>query len=306
MKAKRALRLVALCLCICLCLPFAACSKYRLEMSNEAQSRTVLSFDGYDVPFEVLYFFYHSSESTSHADKLADAMRDTAELYAIFSVLRDRGIDPFGEEMNARTDEAVREMIDSFDTRREYIDSLALRHMTDNTCRILLRSYLCEARLQESDMKDALKEEIPAFCAQDDVVRAMGLVVYFSNSTLRPWAEGRAEELLGMLATAPNTDAAFEEIAGSEASFEGHNYMTHDQLRALLGEDSAFTPTLGYISDAIFDNTSFLILRIAEKDLSYVEENPDKILPAYIDYLITKATVTDLTLAFTVSEADFT
>ena len=61
MKAKRALRLVALCLCICLCLPFAACSKYRLEMSNEAQSRTVLSFDGYDVPFEVLYFFYHSS-----------------------------------------------------------------------------------------------------------------------------------------------------------------------------------------------------------------------------------------------------
>ena len=118
MKANRLLRLLALCLCLCLCLPFAACSKYRVEMSNEQQSRIALTLGDYDVPFEVLYFFYHSSVSETHAEKLADALRDTAELYAIFTVLAARGIDPFGEEMNARLDSAVREMIDSFDTRR--------------------------------------------------------------------------------------------------------------------------------------------------------------------------------------------
>jgi hypothetical protein len=102
MKVNRLLRLVAVCLCLCLCLPLAACSKYRVEMSNEQQSRTVLSLNGYDVPFEVLYFFYHSSVSETHAEKLSDALRDTAELYAIFTVLSARGVDPFGEEMNAR------------------------------------------------------------------------------------------------------------------------------------------------------------------------------------------------------------
>ena len=301
----KCLRLLALCLCLCLCFPLVACSKYRVEMSNKEQSRTVLTLGDTDVPFEVLYFFYHNSEEQGHDARLADALRDTCELYAIFDVCRDRGIDPYGDDMNARLDRAVREMIDSFDTRREYIDSLALRHMTDNTCRILLRSYLCEARLQESDMQLEMKEEIGDFCAQEDVVRVMGLVVYYQNASLRPWAEGRAEEILGMLATAPNTDAAFEEIAGSEASFEAHNYMTLDQLRALLGESADFTPALGYVSGPLFDDTTFMILRVTEKDVAYAEEHPEKLLPAYLDYLIDRATQDVTSPAIPLTEADF-
>jgi hypothetical protein len=264
-----------------------------------------MTLDGYDVPFELVYFFYKNSVEGGHEDKLARAVRDTAEMYAIFSVAKSRGIDPFGEEMNRRVDNAVREMIDSFDTRRDYIASLEARHMTDNACRILTRAYLCEARLQESDMREAMKDEIPTFCAGEGVVRAMALVVYFQNSSLREWAEGRADEIKGLLAMAPDTDAAFEEIAGSEAVFEAHNYMTLGQLRELLGEDSDFTPDEGYVSDALFDSTSFIILRIAEKDLAYTETHPETILPAYIDYLISEATVRDLSLLFAVSEADF-
>ena len=108
-----------LCLCLALvlvlgtALSLVGCSKYRLEMSNETESRTVLTVDGYDVPFEVLYSFYKNSEKTTHEDRLADALANTAELYALFSLCRSRGIDPFGEEMDARVDTAVREMIES-------------------------------------------------------------------------------------------------------------------------------------------------------------------------------------------------
>ena len=119
MRSNRLLRTLAFVLVLCLSLPLVACSKYRVEMSDEKQSRTVLSLGGYDVPFEVLYFFYKSSTEKTHEEKLARALSDTAEMYAIFSVAKSRGIDPFGDEMNARTDTAVRETIDSFDTRRE-------------------------------------------------------------------------------------------------------------------------------------------------------------------------------------------
>lgn len=305
MRSTYPLRLVSLLLCLCLCLPFVGCSKYRLEMSDEAQSRTVLSIDGYDVPFELVYFFYKNNTKGTHEEKLGAALRDTAELYAIFSVAKSRGIDPFGEEMNGRVDNAVREMIDSFDTRREYIDSLTRRHMTDNACRLLLRSYLCEARLLESDMQEEMQEEILAFCRRDDVLRAMALVVYYQDESLRSWAESRAETLLGMLALAPNTDAAFEEIAGGEASFEAHNYMTVEQLRELTGEGADFTPALGYVSDALFEGGSFVILRVTEKDLAYVESNPLSIMPAYIDHLISEASVPVLTPLFPLSASDF-
>lgn len=302
-------RLLCLCLCLALCLgvglSFVGCSKYRVEMSNETESRTVMTIDGYDVPFEVLYSFYHNSEGKTHEDKLDEAIRDTAELYALFTLCKSRGIDPFGEEMNARLDDAVREMIDSFDTRREYIASLKARYMTDNACRILLRSYLCEARLLESDMQTEMKEEIPAFCESDHVVRVMALAVYYQNASLRDWAEARAEEIADLLAAAPNTDAAFEEIAGSEASFESHNYMTLDQLRELAGKGADFTPELGYISEPLFDSTSFVILRVADKDLAYVRSHTEEIMPAYIDYLITEAISPDVALLLPLTEADF-
>lgn len=306
MRSTRPLRLTALLLVLCLCLPFAACSKYRVEMSDEKQSRTVMTLDGYDVPFEVLYFFYKNSVEKTHEDKLAVAIRDTTELYAIFSVAKSRGIDPFGEEMNRRVDSAVREMIDSFDTRREYIDNLTRRHMTDNAYRLLLRSYLCEARLHESDMQEEMQDEILAFCEREEVVRAMALVVYYQDESLRSWAERRADELLGMIALAPNTDAAFEDIAGSEASFEAHTYMTLNELRRLTGKGSDFVPTYGYVTDALFENGSFVILRVTDKDLTYVESNPLAVMPAYIDYLISEATSPIASLLIPLTETDFT
>ncbi len=305
MRSTRYLRALALLLVLCLCLPFAACSKYRLEMSDEKQSRTVLTIDGYDVPFELLYFFYKNSTEKTHEEKLALAIRDTAEMYAIFSVAKSRGIDPFGKEMNARVDASVREMIDSFDTRREYIDNLTRRHMTDNTYRLLLRSYLCEARLHESDMQSEMEDEILAFCEREEVVRAMALVVYYQDESLRSWAEQRAATLSGMIALAPNTDAAFEEIAGSEASFEAHNYMTLTELRRLTGKGADFVPDYGYVTEALFESGSFVILRVTGKDLAYVESNPLAVMPAYIDYLISEATSPVASLLIPLTEADF-
>lgn len=307
MKHPRLLRLLCLALALCLLAPLAACSKYRVEMSNEKESRTVMQLDGYDVPFEVLSFFYHNKpEAATHEEKLAAAIRDVCELYAVFSVTRACGIDPFGEELNARLDSAVREMIDSFETRREYIDSLARRHMTDNTCRLLLRSYLCEARLLESDMQDRLEDELLSFCASDEVLRVMGLAVYYEDPSLEAWARDRADTILGMLALAPNTDEAFEEIAGSEASFEGHNYMSLAQLRTLTGKGEDFTPALGYVSDALFDSGSFVILRVTEKDLSYVASHIAQVMPAYIDHLIAEATSPIASPLIPLSAADFT
>jgi hypothetical protein len=154
-------------------------------------------------------------------------------------------------------------------------------------------------------MQEEMQDEILAFCEREEVVRAMALVVYYQDESLRTWAEQRAATLAGMLALAPNTDAAFEQIAGSEASFEEHNYMTLAELRRLTGESADFVPEYGYTTDPLFEGGSFVILRITDKDLTYVENNPLAVMPAYIDHLISEATSPVTSLLIPLTEADF-
>ena len=38
----------------------SACSKYRVEMSNTEQTRTMLTVGETEIAYEVVYFFYHT------------------------------------------------------------------------------------------------------------------------------------------------------------------------------------------------------------------------------------------------------
>lgn len=286
MKKTAIFRILCALLALLLLLPLGACSKYRLEMSTEREARAVLTLDGQEVAFELLYFFYHNTPSdATHEEKLAASLREICDLYAILNVTKQHGLDPYSGELAESLDALVRETIDEFSARADYIDSLKKAHMTDTVYRLLLLSQIARNRLLEPEDGVSLvsDEKILAYCQREDVIRVMALIVEFDESILS-WAENRAEALHASV-TADNTDSGFMHIANSRATgAEEHRYMLASQWMDLTG--STEPPVRGEISAPLFSYNNFLILRVGVKDMDYVQANTEELLPAYMEHLV--------------------
>ena len=96
----------------------------------------------------------------------------------------------------------------------------------------------------------------------------------------------RAEEIVAALAAAEPTDEAFLEIARQKATTESaHTYITVGQWYSLCGE-GAPAPTLGIITEPLYEGGTCLMMRVSEKDIAYAKENRDEICPSYLECAI--------------------
>ncbi|MBQ8174069.1 MAG: hypothetical protein IJ009_01565 [Clostridia bacterium] len=263
-------------------LSLSSCSKYRVEMSNSRQSEAMLTVGGETVAFEVVDFFYHARLDAYPDEPFEDRMTwveaSICELYAIFAVAAERNIDPYGDTVEAMLEDYVKEMIDSYPTRRDYIDDITAIHMTDATCRLLLRASICEGVL--SSLTDIDEQTLRTFAAQDDVLRV--LTMQLSFDTQRTWAEGRMGEILEKLGDGEDFLTVARELATSESE---HTYITVRQWYRLCG-DAALAPAVGVMSDPLWESDTVLLMKVVEKDLDFIAEHPANILDSYLEYLI--------------------
>ncbi|MBQ8351126.1 MAG: hypothetical protein IJY20_03665 [Clostridia bacterium] len=282
-------RVLALLLLTLMLVAMPGCSKYRVEMSNSRQSETMLTLGETTVAYEVVYFFYHTYleayPTESFDARMARVKSGVCELYAIFDVCRDYGIDPYGETVNDALNETVKEMIDEFPTRRDYIDRITEQHMTDTVSRLLLRSYLCQEMLME-ELEGELENDavLDAFLAREDVLRVLSLTLNFGTQTEA--MRRRAEEIVALLAEAEDTDEAFMEIARRKATMEDeHTYITVSQWYSLCGE-GAPAPEKGTISAPLYEGETCVMMRVSDKDADYARAHRDEITPGYLECLI--------------------
>lgn len=288
-------RLLALLLLPAMLAVLPGCSKYRVEMSNSRQSETVLTVGGTAVAFEVVDFFYHNYAAAYPEEdftaRMARVENSVCELYAIFAVCQDYGVDPYGKEMNDQMDEAVKQMIDDYPTRRDYIESITAQHMTDAVSRLLLRSYLCEEALLEKLEKELEDDSrLEAFLAREDVLRVLSMTVNFGTQTEA--MRQRVETIISELERADDTDAAFLSIARHRAtSTQEHTYITAGQWAALCGTNAP-APVKGAFSGPLYDGESCLMMRISEKDVAYAKANRAAVAPGYLECLIADRAVT--------------
>lgn len=278
---------ILLCIMILCCiLPLSGCSKYRVEMSNSRQSEHMLTVGEEKVAFEVVDFFYHARldayPDEPFEDRMAWVESSICELYAIFDVCRARNIDPYGATVDATLDDYVKDMIDSYPTRRDYIDAITKLHMTDAACRLLLRASICEGTL--SSLTDIDEETLYSFAAQKDVLRVMTMSLSFD--TERTWAEGRMEDILEKLGEGEDFLTVARSLATTESE---HTYITVRQWYRLCGE-GAPNPEVGVTSDPLWESDTVLLMKVAEKDMDYLEKHPANILDSYIEYLIERET----------------
>lgn len=298
-------RILALALVLVCLLALPGCSKYRTEMSTSRQSETVLTIGETTVAFEVVYFFYHTYleayPSETFTARMARVEAAVCELYAIFAICPDYGIDPYGKAVNEAVDETVKEMIDSFPTRRDYIDRITAQHMTDTVSRLLLRSYLCQELLLD-ELAEELKDDavLDAFLAREDVLRVLSLTLNFGDQTEA--MRRRAEEIVSLLAEGEDTDEAFLTVARRKATTDDeHTYITVKQWYNLCGE-GAPTPSKGAFSGPLYEGESCVMMRVSDKDTAYAKAHRDEICPGYLDCLITDR-ATQLATALTKAEA---
>lgn len=311
MKMRLPFRALALLLAGVLLLPLLACSPYRLELSTDRQREVVLRAGEYDIAFEVVDFFYHNymtvidggdptvwdgADADAYHEKLMKrAISAACELYAVFAVSKDFGLDPYGAAIEELVEQGIREVIDSYDTRREYIENITSLHMTDTVYRLMMRAYFCQQQLLEytGGVSSVGDEELRAFCESDNVLNTLCLVVYFEKSTLS-WAQNRAEEIKRALRDV-TTDDGFREVALRLATaynkneMENGTYMTLREYRRLCGDENA-SLAIGEMTDPIFDTESFVILRCTEKNPDILEKNPDAVRACYLEYLIEEKT----------------
>lgn len=275
-------RLLICLLILAVALPLTSCSKYRVEMSNKRQSEHMLTVGDQKVAFEVVDFFYHARLDAYPEEPFEDRMvwveNSICELYAIFAVSDEASVEPFGDVIEARLEDYVKTMIDAYPTRRDYIDDITALHMTDATCRLLLRSAICEGML--SSLMSVEEEDLLAFAAQEDILRVMTLQLNFD--TQRTWAEGRMQEILDKLADGEDFLTVARELATTESE---HTYITERQWYRLCGE-GAHAPRAGVLSDPLWESDSVVLMMVVEKDFSFIADHPANILDSYIEYMI--------------------
>lgn len=276
-------RPVAVLLLLAVILSLSACSKYRVEMSNSTQTRHMLTVGGEKVAFEVIDFFYHlrldAYPDDDHATRMERVENDVCELYAIFAACRSANIDPFGDVVNEEVNASIKEMIDEFPTRRDYIDRITDMHMTDTVCRLLLRSTICEQLLYE--MIEPSEEDLRTFCEQEDVIRVMTMQLTYESSMIA-WAEGRMGEILAALDEGEEFLSVARRLATADSE---HTYITTGQWYRICGKNAA-EPTVGTLSAPLYEMDSALLMCVANKDVDYALEHPSILIDSYLEHQI--------------------
>ncbi len=193
MKMNRLRSFLLVFLCLCLLLPLAGCGKkeaYPMRPSTEEEARTVFTLGEDAVPFEVLRAFYltrrdalgEAAADTPMEDILEAVIPKICEVYALFSLCRSYGIDPYEDEIQKKLDEYIRINVEGgahngivfpgFSSYDAYLADLRGMYMNDATGRLMLRFSLCEDALRESFGKkySYTREDVTAFFNGADCV----------------------------------------------------------------------------------------------------------------------------------------
>ena len=197
MKTRFLRRALAFGLAVLLLLPaLIGCEKekYPMRSSTAKESMTMLTLGEEAVPFEVLRAFFAAAAhaapgygedyfegeegSARFAACLDAALSRIADIYALFAMAKEAGIDPYGKEISQAVRDAVTVAVDGEKDQNgaiiggfagdynAYLEYLRKNfHMNDSVCRLMLRYDEAEKKLiaRYRKQKSVTDAELAAF-----------------------------------------------------------------------------------------------------------------------------------------------
>ena len=298
-------------------LSVAGCSA---DLSSTAEeSRTVMSVDGYDVPYEMYRYsvlnrlndklvaegidpdkFDKSSldgeKLTTIADEVKkDSVKAITDVYSVFTAAKDNGIDPFGERINTLTDMKMEEIRAGFENDREYLKSIKKFNMTDNVYSILTRSDILSELVYEECLKtgeiDSSDEAVIAYMTSDEAVRVKQILVSFERHSEEE-ASSLAEKIYGELQPYVSEDGIVDEEQFDLFTDKyGENlfmFKNRDGYYICKGyadekfEEISYALEVGHMSEPVRMAAGYGIMMRAEIDPAYVTENVKTLKDIYL------------------------
>ncbi len=290
----------------------ANAEKYR---QYAAERKTVATCNGYDIPYEELYFvtmFYKDSMEETYGEGIWDdpatAEQYRAELeamvaenlnenYVILSACRKLGIKTEGSEVDSYVDKEMKNLREAFDSEQEYKDWLAEHWMTEHYMRFSIGiSYLESAiyyTLMDYDMLAYTMSNIADF---RDYVETSGDYV----RTIHVFIENvEGEDPTENLRIAREISDALQSVEDPtqrrELMSEYIGSTVNDDLLSITGdgyyftrremdekyEEAAFGLAMGEVSDPVVcKGGNFIIMRLYP-DPEYIRENAANLLNNY-------------------------
>lgn len=276
-------KLICSVLAVILALSAVSCG---VDLSSTAEeSRTVMTVDGYEVPFELYRYAalmhlrdrlaaYPAPETTavtgenSALDASALSEEERAELaaeveeystetivniYSLFTAAKAEGIDPFGEMINSLTDMEMEEIRATYENDKEYLETIKQFYMTDNVYSILTRYEIVFDQLYEQYVKngdiDISDEAVTEYMNGDGAVRVKQILISFERHS--------EEEAYSLACEIANTVEGFKGEDGTvdEAKFDELTDKRGEDLFMFKNRDGYYI-CRGY-SDKAFEAAAF-------------------------------------------------
>ena len=192
-----------------------ACS---VDLSSTAEeSRTVMTVDGFEVPFEMYRYAaqmhlrdklaaYSAAETdvvtneSGEPDasalpeddrlKIAEEVQKNSldmigNVYSLFTAAKEEGIDPFGEMINSLTDMKMEEIRATYENDREYLETIKQFHMTDSVYSVLTRYEIVSTQLYELYVKNGRintsDDAVIEYMNGDGCVRVTQILISFER-----------------------------------------------------------------------------------------------------------------------------
>ena len=280
-----------------------------------ADRKTVATCNGFEIPYEELYFltmFYKDSLADTYGEDIWDdpetaeqyraelealVSENLAQNYLILSACRNLGIKTEGAEIDKYVDGEMEDLRDAFDSDKEYKEWLAEHWMTEHYMRFSLGvSYLESAlyyTLLDNGMFRYTLENAADFRDyvenSGDYVRTIH--VYIENVEGEEPASNLAEakrisDALRAVGDPQQRRELMSEYIGSKVNDDlmtvtgdGY-YFTHGEMDQAY-EDAAFGLAIGEVSEPVVcSGGNFVIMRLYP-DAEYIKKNVEDLLDGY-------------------------
>ena len=295
-----------ICLILCIVLTLGALSSCTMLSSSSREKRTVLTVGDYEVPYEVYYYIVENlKKDLPDADGETlegEAFEMIREIYAVFSLAEDFGIDPDDKYISSIVDDAQSAAIEECGSKKEYKKTLAESYMNNSVFRFMKKHSQTAEELYSAMIGSGKyargDEEITALCKGDEFICVKQILIMTKDSVrtaddtfYTPAAQHTDEEALAIAKKAHERAVQGEDFDKLVNEYGESFYMFNNTdgyyvCRGMweeANEECVFSLEVGEVSEIVKSESGYSIFLRCEKSDGYIEDNVDKLANDYYD-----------------------
>lgn len=289
-------------LTVCMLLTLSACGD--IKKSTKAERQTVLSIDGFEVPYEQFRYLvcnymdtyaggdadYWNMETAALAqNEIFEQCFDTlCSQYATLSLCREYGVDTASGAIDELVETLMSGYVAQYASEEAYAAALRESYLNDSVYRFFTTVSVCQQELYYAVLKsgdiEAEDEKLYPLLEDDTFIRVKQILIQNDPGEDPEANRKKAEDIQARAVAGEDFDTLVGKYGEDLYMFQNTDgYYICRGVRYKEFEDAAFSLDVGEISDVIKTPAGYSILLRCEKDPAYIEKNRAELCDDYRD-----------------------